>query len=57
MIFQDKDRIVFADDSVTDMNKTHPLGEGGGMGDCLCDGYVHMMYYRGKVYPTIFVRE
>ena len=44
MIFQDKDRIVFAGDSVTDMNKTHPLGEGGGMGACLGDGYVHMIY-------------
>ena len=44
MIFQDKDRIVFAGDSVTDMNKTHPLGEGGGIGDCLGDGYVHTIY-------------
>ncbi len=28
MIFKNGDRIVFAGDSVTDMNSTNPVGEG-----------------------------
>ena len=28
MIFEDLDRIVFAGDSVTDMNSAQPVGEG-----------------------------
>lgn len=57
MIFKDKDRIVFAGDSVTDMGKTHSLGEGGGVGDCLGDGYVHMIFdMLAATYPQIHVR-
>ena len=57
MIFNDKDRIVFAGDSVTDMNKTHPLGEGGGLGDNLGDGYVHIIYnLLSATYPEYSLR-
>lgn len=57
MIFHDKDRIVFTGDSVTDMSKTHPLGEGVGLGDHLGNGYVHAIYtLLSATYPEIHVR-
>ena len=38
MIFENMDRIVFAGDSVTDMGRSHPLGEG--LFDSVGNGYV-----------------
>ncbi len=38
MIFENGDRIVFAGDSITDMNSTNPVGEG--LFDSLGNGYV-----------------
>ena len=57
MIFQDKDRIVFAGDSITDMEKTDPLGEGGGIGDNLGKGYVHFVHdLLAATYPEKHLR-
>lgn len=41
MIFQDMDRIVFAGDSVTDMNSAQPVGEG--LFDNLGHSYVRVI--------------
>lgn len=41
MIFQDMDRIVFAGDSVTDMESANPVGEG--LFDNLGRGYVRVV--------------
>lgn len=41
MIFENGDRIVFAGDSVTDMDSAQPIGEGGG--DSLGRGYVRII--------------
>lgn len=57
MLFNDKERIVFAGDSVTDMNKTHPFGEGDGLGANLGNGYVHIIYnLLSATYPELNVR-
>lgn len=41
MLFENRDKIIFAGDSVTDMGRTHPLGEA--MGDNLGHGYVRVI--------------
>lgn len=41
MIFNDFDRVVFAGDSVTDMGREKPIGEG--LGDSLGRGYVRVI--------------
>ena len=41
MLFDTRDKIIFAGDSVTDMGRVHPLGEG--MGDNLGHGYVRVI--------------
>ncbi len=57
MVFCNNDRIVFAGDSVTDMNKAHPIGEGIGLGDNLGDGYVHIIYnLLSATYPELNIR-
>ena len=55
MIFQDMDRIVFAGDSVTDMNSTNPVGEG--LFDNLGIGYVRIVdNMLGAWYPERHIR-
>ena len=44
MIFEDKDRIVFAGDSVTDADKTQPHGDDDALGQGLGVGYVRFVY-------------
>ena len=55
MIFSNMDRIVFAGDSVTDMNSTNPVGEG--LFDSLGFGYVRVIdNLLASCYPEIKVR-
>lgn len=55
MIFDDLDRIVFAGDSVTDMGRARPVGEG--LGDSLGRGYVQIINNMlSAYYPKIRVR-
>ena len=55
MIFQDMDRIVFAGDSVTDMESANPVGEG--LFDNLGRGYVRVVENMlSAYYPEIRVR-
>lgn len=55
MIFQDMDRIVFAGDSVTDMNSAQPVGEG--LFDNLGHSYVRVIENLLAVcYPKTHVR-
>ncbi len=55
MIFKDLDRVVFAGDSVTDMGRSHPLGEG--LGDSLGRGYVRVIENMiSTCYPDITIR-
>ena len=55
MIFQDMDRIVFAGDSVTDMESANPVGEG--LFDNLGRGYVRVVENMlSAYYPKIRVR-
>ena len=55
MIFSNMDRIVFAGDSVTDMDSIQPVGEG--RGDCMGQGYVRIINSMlGACYPEIKVR-
>ena len=55
MIFKDLDRIVFAGDSVTDMDSEKPVGEG--RSESLGKGYVRMVdNLLSAVYPEIRVR-
>lgn len=55
MIFQDLDRIVFAGDSVTDMDSTTPVGEG--LFDNLGHSYVRIIEnLLSALYPEIRIR-
>jgi lysophospholipase L1-like esterase len=55
MIFEKYDRIVFAGDSVTDMNSTTPVGEG--LFDSLGFGYVRMVEnLLMSIYPEYNIR-
>ena len=55
MKFENNDKIVFAGDSVTDMESAHPVGEG--LGNALGFGYVRMFEnLLASVYPEIKVR-
>ncbi|MBQ8559312.1 MAG: SGNH/GDSL hydrolase family protein [Tyzzerella sp.] len=55
MIFENMDRIVFAGDSVTDMDSVKPVGEG--LFDKLGKGYVRIIdNMLAAVYPEIKVR-
>lgn len=55
MLFNNYDRIVFAGDSVTDMGREHPVGEG--LFDCVGRSYVRQIENMLAVYyPEIFVR-
>ena len=55
MIFENNDKIVFAGDSVTDMESQNPVGEG--LGNALGFGYVRIIEnLLSSVYPEIFVR-
>ena len=55
MIFEKYDRIVFAGDSVTDMNSGNPVGEG--LFDSLGFGYVRMVEnLLMSVYPEYNIR-
>ncbi len=55
MIFENMDRIVFAGDSVTDMDSVKPVGEG--LFDNLGKGYVRIVdNMLAAVYPEIKVR-
>lgn len=57
MIFKEKDIIVFAGDSVTDMGKTLPYGDAEALGLGLGDGYVHTIYdMMAATYPELAVR-
>ena len=57
MIFNDKDVIVFAGDSVTDMDKTRPYGEADALGQGLGAGYVHFIYdMLAATYPELDLR-
>ena len=51
MIFENKDRIVFAGDSVTDMGSEQPIGEG--LFDSLGTGYVRVV----ESLLTAFIRS
>ena len=56
MIFEKGDRIVFAGDSVTDMGRTYPIGEGT-YGNALGTGYVRIIDNMLAVwYPELKVR-
>ena len=53
MIFENNDRIIFAGDSVTDMDTSKPIGEGNGIGT----GYVKIIDSMLSVwYPDVNVR-
>jgi len=53
MIFENGDRLVFAGDSVTDMDSTEPIGEGNGLG---C-GYVRLVdSFLTAFYPDLKIR-
>ena len=55
MIFEHMDRIVFAGDSVTDMDSANPVGEG--LFDSLGRSYVRIVEnYLSAYYPEIFLR-
>lgn len=55
MIFENMDRIVFAGDSVTDMDSVKPVGEG--LFENLGRGYVRVIENMlGAFYPEVFVR-
>ena len=55
MIFKDKERIVFAGDSVTDVGRVRPLGEG--LFDSLGQGYVRIFNnFMCAWYPEIKLR-
>lgn len=55
MIFEHMDRIVFAGDSVTDMNSTRPVGEG--LFDNLGKGFVRMIdNLLAASYPAVHLR-
>lgn len=55
MIFEQMDRIVFAGDSVTDMDSVQPVGEG--LGDNLGRSYVRVVENMLAVYyPEIYLR-
>ena len=55
MIFQDRDRIVFAGDSVTDMGSAQPVGEG--LFDNVGRSYVRVVENLLAVYyPEIRIR-
>lgn len=55
MLFQNMDRIVFAGDSVTDMQSTNPVGEG--LFDSLGFGYVRVVNNLiAACYPELTVR-
>ena len=55
MKFENNDKIVFAGDSVTDMESANPVGEG--LGNALGFGYVRMFEnLLASVYPEIKVR-
>lgn len=57
MIFKDKETIVFAGDSITDMDKAKPYGEEAGLGQGLGEGYVHMFSdMMMATYPEIDLR-
>lgn len=55
MIFEHNDRIVFAGDSITDMDSVKPVGEG--LFDKLGFGYVRMVEnLLSSVYPEVYLR-
>lgn len=55
MIFEHNDRIVFAGDSITDMDRAKPLGEG--LFNNLGFGYVRMVEnLLASVYPEVYLR-
>ena len=55
MIFENNDRIVFAGDSVTDMDSTNPVGEG--LFDSLGKGYVRLLEsFLSGFYPEVNLR-
>lgn len=57
MIFRDKETIVFAGDSITDMDKAKPYGEEAGLGQGLGEGYVHIFSdMMTATYPEIDLR-
>lgn len=57
MIFEDKDRIVFAGDSVTDADKTQPHGDDDALGQGLGVGYVRFVYdMLAAEYPDRHIR-
>lgn len=57
MIFEDKDRIVFAGDSVTDADKTQPHGDDDALGQGLGVGYVRFVYdMLAAEYPELDLR-
>lgn len=55
MIFENFDRIVFAGDSVTDMDSAQPVGEG--LHDAVGKGYVRIIEnLLSACYPELFIR-
>ena len=55
MIFNNYDRIVFAGDSVTDMSRSYPVGEG--LFDNVGKGYVRVVENMlSTYYPELFIR-
>ena len=55
MIFQNNDRIVFAGDSVTEMGRTNPIGEG--LSENVGRGYVRLVEsFLSAYYPEILTR-
>lgn len=55
MIFENMDRIVFAGDSVTDMDSAQPIGEG--LFDCVGKSYVRIIENMlGAFYPEVMLR-
>lgn len=55
MIFNNMDRMVFAGDSVTDMGRSRPVGEG--LGDSVGHGYVRMIEnLLSACYPEVKLR-
>ena len=56
MIFEHMDRIVFAGDSVTDMESAQPVGEG--LFDNVGKSYVRIVENMlAAWYPEVYVRE
>lgn len=57
MLLKNRDTIVFAGDSITDMGKSKPYGEEAGLGQGLGDGYVHFFSdMMTATYPELDLR-